>query len=348
VITIEKNSIKHTATIKQALEQLNALGVHLTLFVVDYENVLLGIVTDGDIRRALINGALVDDEVTRAMNTNFKFVKVGAQSYEQISGYKKDDIKILPVVNEDFTIAELLDLENFKCILPIDAIIMAGGKGERLLPLTAKIPKPMLPINGKPIIEFNIDRLASFGVKNIVISIKYLGHIIEEYFANGSAKNLKITYVTESEPLGTIGAIGNITNVTNDTILVMNSDLLTNIDFEDFYKDFKEKDAAMAVATVAYDVNVPYAVLETNEGKVTSLKEKPTYSYHSNAGIYLIKKEWLKLVPKHTFYNATDLIESLIALNQKVICYNIVGYWLDIGRHDDYTKAQEDVKHLVF
>jgi dTDP-glucose pyrophosphorylase len=340
------NIIASTASIKNAMEQLNELGVNLTLFVLNESNTLLGVLTDGDIRRSLIRGVSVEDVVVKAMQTKFKFVYQNEIDIEVIANYKKDDVKILPIVDKNFGIVELLNLENYKNILPIDVVIMAGGKGKRLLPLTATIPKPLLTVGEKPIIEHNIDRLASFGIKNINISVKYLGQLIEEYFGNGEAKNLNIGYVYENEPLGTVGAVANIEQFNNDAVLIMNSDLLTNIDYEDLYRSFLKSNAAMAIATVSYSVNVPYAVIESEAGFVKSLKEKPTYTYHSNAGIYLVKKEFLSLIPKQTFFNATDLIEVLINKNEKVVSYNIVGYWLDIGKHEDYKKAQEDIKHL--
>ena len=225
---------------------------------------------------------------------------------------------------------------------------MAGGRGERLRPLTDSIPKPLLRIDNKPIIEYNVERLSEFGVQTMFISLKYLGEQIENYFSDGSDRGLNIRYVNENEPLGTIGALGLMEDFEHDTLLVMNSDLLTNINFEDFYREFINKDADFGVASIPYQVNIPYAVLETDEEKVISFKEKPTYTYYSNAGIYLMKKEVIKHIPKNAFYNATDLMEQLISINKKVIFYPLLGYWLDIGRHEDFKKAQEDIKHIRF
>lgn len=224
---------------------------------------------------------------------------------------------------------------------------MAGGKGKRLMPLTEKIPKPLLKVGDKPIIEYNIDRLIRYGVKNIHISINHLGQQLIDYFGDGSQKNVFINYVREDKPLGTIGSILLIDEFMYEDILVMNSDLLTNIDYADFYTVFKNSNADMAVAAASYHVDVPYAVLEV-DGKnlATSLKEKPRYTYYSNAGIYFIKKDVLSMIPEDEFYNITDLMEDLLSKKMKLITYPITGYWLDIGRHEDYRKAQEDIKHL--
>jgi NDP-sugar pyrophosphorylase family protein len=206
----------------------------------------------------------------------------------------------------------------------------------------------MLKVGDKPIIEHNINRLKSYGIDDIWISLRYLGHQIQNYFADGANRSLNINYVHENEALGTAGALALLEGLQHDTILMMNSDLLTNIDFESFYSFFKETKADLALACIPYQVNVPYAVMETNGHKVIGFKEKPTFTHYSNAGIYLMKKDVLSLIPKNVTYNATDLMEKLIALGREVVSFPHNGYWLDIGRLEDYNKAQEDVKHVTF
>jgi NDP-sugar pyrophosphorylase family protein len=224
---------------------------------------------------------------------------------------------------------------------------MAGGRGLRLKPLTDNIPKPLLKVGEKPIIQHNIDRLASFGIDDYWISLNYLGELIESHLKTELNKNINVEYVWEKEPLGTIGAASKIDNFQHEFILVMNSDLLTNVDYEKFFLDFLEKDADLAVVTIPYQVSIPYAVLETRNGTVESFKEKPTYTYYSNGGIYLMKKKVLNLIPKNTFFNTTDLMEILIKEKCKLISYPFSGYWLDIGKHDDFEKAQFDIKNLL-
>ena len=194
----------------------------------------------------------------------------------------------------------------------------------------------------------NIDRLKQFGIDNITLSIRYLGEQLKDYFQDGSHKNLKIGYVTEDEPLGTIGALRLIESFYSKDILVQNSDLLTNIDFQKFYKKYLNEDAAMAVATIPHQVNIPFGVFETNNESIVSLKEKPTFTYQCNAGIYLLKRELLDLIPKNERFDATDLIELLINMGRKVIFYSIFDYWLDVGTKEDYAKAQNDIKFLKF
>ena len=245
-------------------------------------------------------------------------------------------------------VVNIINFRTIKSYLPIDAVIMAGGRGQRLQPLTDTIPKPLLKVGGKPIMEYNIDRLASYGIDDFWVSVNYLGEQIQQYFGNGYSKNIKIDYVWESEALGTIGAVSKVSNFEHDYVLVTNSDLLTNVDYENFFLDFVKNGADFAVLTIPYKVNIPYAVLETIDGKIKSLKEKPTYTYYSNGGVYLMKREMLQHIPQNTYFNSTDLMESLIIQKFKVISYPFSGYWLDVGKHEDFEKAQTDNLNLNF
>ena len=255
---------------------------------------------------------------------------------------------IFPVVDAQMKIINVVNFRHQKSYLPVDALIMAGGRGERLKPLTDNTPKPLLKVGDKPIIEHNIDRLNTYGIDDIWISVRYLGNQLVDYFKDGSEKALRINYVWEENALGTAGALALVDGFIHDHVLMMNSDLLTNIDFEDLFLFFEEHEADLAVACIPYQVNVPYAVMETNGKKVTGFKEKPTYTHYSNAGIYLMKKEVINKVPKNETFNATDLMEKLIQEGKKVVAYPLVGYWLDIGKHEDYQKAQQDIKQLKF
>jgi NDP-sugar pyrophosphorylase family protein len=215
-----------------------------------------------------------------------------------------------------------------------------------LRPLTDKTPKPMLPLGGKPIIEHNIDRLISFGIENITISVRYLSEQIINYFGDGTSKGISIDYIEEDVPLGTIGCVAKIDQIDQDAIIVLNSDVFTNIDFEDFYLDFEKENADMAVASIPYSVDIPYAIMELRENNITSFKEKPKNTYYANAGIYLINKQSLKHIPRNSFFNATDLMDCILANHGKLIHRPITGYWIDIGKHDDYNKAKEIIRHL--
>ena len=197
----------------------------------------------------------------------------------------------------------------------------------------------------KCIIDYNVDALINYGLENISVTVNYLGEQIEDHYKE-KRQQVQIKCVREPEYLGTIGSVKFVDSFVNDTVLVMNSDLFTNIDYEDFYLHFLQNDADMSVAAVPYSVNVPYGIFELAGRDVQGIKEKPTYNYYANAGIYLIKSELLDLIPDNVFYNATDFMEMLIAKNHKVIRYPLTGYWIDIGKPEDYQKAQELVKHL--
>lgn len=334
------------STIKQALEILNVLAADSILFVIDSNHKLIGSLTDGDVRRGLLNGFNVDNSIDSIFQKHPRFIKKGENDIQKIINYRTNFFRILPVVDENMKVVNVINFRIIKSYLQIDTVIMAGGRGERLRPLTDLIPKPLLKIGDLPIIEHNINRMALFGIQNFWITLNYLGNQIENYIGNGESKNIKIEYIWEKEALGTIGAVSNIDNLLNDYVLISNSDLLTNIDLEHFFLDFLQNNADMSVLTIPYKVSIPYAVLETDNNNITKFKEKPTYTYYSNGGVYLLKREVLKFIPRNCFYNATDLMEKLINDNYKVISYPFLGYWLDIGRFENYEKGNNDIKYI--
>ncbi|MGN6399593.1 MAG: nucleotidyltransferase family protein [Flavisolibacter sp.] len=344
---VNNHIIFENEPVRAALAKLDKLGPDAILFVVDEQKKLIGSLTDGDLRRGFIRNLEFENSILDFIQKNPISITRKNYTLRQLEEYKKKNFKIIPILNDEGVIIDILNFRLQHTIIPADAVLMAGGQGKRLMPLTANTPKPLLKVGDKPIIEYNIDRLVTYGIKNLKISINYLGEQLVAYFGNGDSKNASISYVKEDKPLGTIGSILLVDGFNHDDILVMNSDLLTNIDFADFYTTFKEAEADMAVAATSYHVDVPYAVLEV-DGKnlATSLKEKPRYTYYSNAGIYLIKKELLDMIPKGEFYDITDLMEAVLKTGKKLITYPITGYWLDIGKPEDYKQAQEDIKHL--
>ena len=337
---------EHSA-LKEALIKLNANTTMQTLMV-ESEGKIVGTITDGDIRRGLINGLGHQNPISDFMLKSFTFLIKGEYEQDKIDAIKAKQLKIVPELNADMSLHRIINFNDVKTILPIDAVIMAGGIGSRLMPLTANTPKPMLKIGGKPIMEYNVDLLKSYGVRHLTLSVKYLANIIEDYYKDGDSKDLSITYITEDEPLGTIGAIKQIPVFYNDYILVMNSDLLTNINLESMFNELINFEGDMIVATTDYKIQIPYGVIESNGNRLTALKEKPTYTYYSNAGIYIFKKSLTNLIPDHSFFNATDFLEKLLSEQKKVLHYPIKSYWLDIGKHEDFDRAQKDVKNLRF
>lgn len=328
------------------LEYLSSLSSQ-TLLVINDAEILVGTLTDGDVRRGLLKGLSIFDPVSLFMNKKFYFISDFHDIRLKVSEFKRMGVEFLPFLDKMLRIIKVLDLTSIETIVPVTALIMAGGEGQRLRPYTNNVPKPMLLVGEKPIIEHNIDRMIKYGISEIYVSVKYLGHKIMDYFGDGTSKGISINYIIEDEPRGTIGALSEISNNCSNTILVMNSDILTNIDYNDFYDFHLKEQASMTIASIPYEVQVPYAVLETNDKYIKSFAEKPSYTYYSNGGIYLIDKANKIHVPSKGLFNATDLMYKLINMRNSVLHYPLLNYWLDIGRPIDYQKAQEDIKHLI-
>ncbi len=345
---LDKLIISHDCKVRNALELINEIAIpNMAIFITNENNQLIGALTDGDIRRGLLLGYSIDDVVTRFMNAKPKHFIDGENNFEKCSEFKSKGFRIVPVLNNAFNILKLIDLDKLHSLIPADVVLMAGGKGERLKPLTDNIPKPMLKIGDKPIIIRNIERLASFGIANFHVSVRHMANQIEEGIKENKIENTNINFVRENKPLGTIGSLKLVKDFSYEVVILMNSDLLTNIDFQDFYKNFTESKSDMQVVTVPYHVDVPYAVMNINDMEdVISLSEKPRYTYYSNAGIYIFKKELISLIPNDCAFDATHFMEALISNGKKLSSYPILGYWLDIGRIEDYYKAQEDIKHI--
>ncbi len=337
-------------TAREALQMINKIAIpNMAIFIVNKEERLIGSLTDGDIRRGLLNGFTINDTVNCFMNKTSKAFISGENNFEKTNSYRAAGIRFVPVVDNNQKISHIIDLDKIRSLIPVDVILMAGGKGERLKPLTDDIPKPMLKVGDKPIILHNIERFKKYGITNFHISVGHMSAQIIAGVEQSNIENVNINFIKEAKPLGTVGSVKLVKRTINDSILLMNSDLLTNIDFHEFYKRFLDSKADFLVATIPYQVDIPYAVMNINEqDEVVSFKEKPRYTYYSNAGIYLFKKELVELIPADTHFDATHFMEAIIAKNKKVLSYPILGYWLDIGRVEDFYKAQEDVKHISF
>ena len=339
--------ISKDITLLEALSYINAAAPDpLVLFVLDNEDRMVGTLTDGDSRRALIAGASVEEKVEKIMHRDFNYIKIeDIDDVREIKRQRNLNMKLVPVLDEEKHIVETINLEKYHSRLPFDAILMAGGKGERLRPLTLETPKPLLKVGDKCIIDHNIDRLISYGVKHISVTVNYLKGQMEEHFSEPRGE-VQIKTIREPKFLGTIGSVKYVENFYNDTVLVMNSDLFTNINYEDFFLHFKQHDAEMSLAAVPYDISIPYGILDLDGYEIRGLIEKPKFNYYTNAGIYLIKRRALEEIPADTFFHATDFVEKLIDQKKKVIRYPLAGYWIDIGNPDEYYKACEMAKHI--
>lgn len=317
----------------------------MTLFVLDEEGRLLGSLTDGDLRRAVIAGVALDDKVGGVCHRDCLRILPGDSRYCSIGQARERRISLLPVVDAMGHPVELLDLRKLKTSLPLDAVLMAGGKGERLRPLTLDCPKPLLNVGGMPIIDHNIEELLANGITNIFVTVNYLKEKIIAHFEEMEHKRgVRIRCVEEPCRLGTMGSLSLIDGLKEENLLVMNSDLLTTLNFEKMFLQHVESGAALTMAAIPYAVSIPFAILRHEGRRITGLTEKPTYNYFANAGVYMMRREVVRSIPRGEYLDAPDFIEQLIARGERVEYFPIDGTWIDIGSPDDFRYANELMK----
>lgn len=343
----KKVALTPEKTIKEALLVINQEALRIAL-VVDDCDVLLGIVTDGDIRRGLLNNYTLDDSISTVMNTSPLTSKFGVNRNELIALMEKANFLAIPLLlNNKVVGLETLHRSTVHAIKENPIFIMAGGFGTRLRPLTDNCPKPMLKVGGKPILETIINSFKKLGFINFYISTHYLPEVIHDYFGNGEKHNINITYINEDKPLGTGGALGLLPNtIPKLPIIMVNGDILTNVNFEKLL-DFHNKNTSVATMCVReYEYTVPYGVINGDDNKILSMVEKPTYSCFVNAGIYVVGHELAQQVKANVHIDMPTLLENEISKNNSVLRFPIHEYWLDIGRLDDFMKAQDDIYSL--
>ncbi len=340
---LSRHTVSGDATIRETLTALNELsGDSMTLFAINGKGKLIGSVTDGDIRRALIDGHTTEDKARDIAFRNFISLTSDAspeERYQTVARARERLINLLPVTT-DGILTDILDLRKMKSAIPADAVLMAGGRGERLRPLTLDTPKPLLKVGGKPIIDYNIESLQRYGVNDIYVTVNYLKDKIIEHFADPKWQG-RVHCIEEPCRLGTIGSVALIDSLSQDYVIVMNSDLLTNINFERLWQHHVDSGAVLTMATVPYTVSVPFAILKTDGDRVTGLEEKPTFNHFANAGVYIIDRNVLGHIRRGEYLDAPDFVESLIAKELKVSHFAIDGTWIDIGSPDDFRYANE-------
>lgn len=325
-----------------------ACGIAL---VVDGEERLLGTITDGDIRRAILAGTDLGSAVSTLLAS-----KIGSQYPKPVTAQfgtsretlldllHKNVLRQLPILDNDGRVADLIMMDDLipRQDLPLQAVIMAGGLGTRLRPLTEDMPKPMLTVGGKPLMELVIEQLRQAGIRRVNVTTHYKPEKIVDHFGDGSSFGVELNYVNEDRPLGTCGALGLIDAPTG-TSIVINGDILTYVDFRAMLAYHQEQRAMMTVAVKQYDIKIPYGVIECEKSRVCALKEKPQMNFLVNAGVYLLEPKVYELIPNGEHFNMTDLIQRLLDSNLTVASFPIIEYWLDIGRVSDYERAQSDM-----
>ncbi|NWK55167.1 NTP transferase domain-containing protein [Verrucomicrobiaceae bacterium N1E253] len=364
---LKKYLVSQSQSVRELMQVIgeNARGIALA---VDSDGVLITTLTDGDVRRGLLNGLclksqigeLVEDKESRIAHPAL-VVSPDVADDECLRIMEEAGVRQIPVVDEFGHVVDLVskDLLLDKAALRLNyvaeepkassqyedmeasGVIMAGGFGTRLRPLTDHMPKPMLPINDRPLLEYIVERFERAGIRKLYVSTHYKREVIENHFRDGSGHNVSIDYLHEDDPLGTAGALGLIEKV-NRPLVMTNGDILTEIDFRSLLCFHHEHDAMLTVGVRQYDIKVPFGVMNTKGSDVISIDEKPVLDFLVNAGVYVVSPAAYDLIPKNKHYNMTDLIEDILAAEGSVAAFPIVEYWLDIGQMSDYQQAQND------
>lgn len=339
---IEAHLVDAGAPLLEALGRLNALpGELMTLFVTEGDSRrLIGSLTDGDVRRALLAGRGTDTPVGEICRRDCLALPRGADRYRIVAEARSRGVKLLPVTAVNGTVEAILDMRSIKTALPLDAVMMAGGKGERLRPMTLDTPKPLLKVGGEPIIDRNIRELLANGIRRVFITVNYLKEQLQHHVATRWPGG-EVTCVAEPERLGTMGSLSLVEDLREENLIVMNSDLLTTVSFEKLYLKHIEMQADLTMATVPYTVSVPFAIVRHENGLVKALSEKPTYNYMANAGIYILRREVARSIPRGRYLDAPDLVDRLISEGGRVAYAPVEGIWVDIGSPDDFRYANE-------
>ena len=306
--------------------------------VVDESRKLLGIVTDGDVRRGILKGNDLNVPISKVMNSN---PITGNDKESKNHCYRlmrSKKLRQLPIVNEKNMLVDILfrdhQLEKENTI-----VLMVGGLGTRLRPLTNHIPKPMLKVGGKPILETIIEGFKQYGYTNFVLSVNYKKEIIQNYFQNGDAFGVSITYIEENKRMGTAGALSLLPVKPKKPIFVMNGDLLTQVNFEQLMQFHIEQNSVATMCVREYEYQIPYGVIEINGPELVAIQEKPIQKSFVNAGIYVLSPEVLEYIPKDEYFDMPLLFEKIILNNNKTSVFPLREYWLDIGQMDDFEKA---------
>jgi dTDP-glucose pyrophosphorylase/CBS domain-containing protein len=352
--TIRALALHSGASLQQAMEVLDrtARGVVLA---VDDDFRLLSTITDGDLRRGLLAGLTLSDPLSEILRrkTGSEYstpttVRESTPPDEILRILNQRGVRHMPVVDEEGHVVDLVTADQ---LVPREmvtqAVIMAGGYGKRLLPLTESTPKPMLPVGDQPLMELMIGQLREAGIRRVNVTTHFEPEKIRDHFGDGARFGVEMNYVLEERPLGTAGAL-RLIEQGGEPILIINGDILTKVDVRAMLHFHNDHKADLTVGVREYDFQVPYGVVETQDTKVVRVNEKPVYRFFVNAGIYLLQPALQEFIPSAECFNMTDLIEQLVAAGRSVVSFPIMEYWLDIGRLADYERAQQDVKSGEF
>jgi len=340
--------LKPTSSIKEALQIIDT-GAKQIALVIDEDEKLVGTLTDGDIRRGLLNNLSLEDSIEDIIfkNPTVCTMEDTKEDILEIAINKK--LYQIPLVDKNGKLIGIKEVDELlkPKIKPNKVILMVGGLGSRLRPLTDEIPKPMLKVGNKPILETIILNFKKYGFINIVLCVNYKAEIIKEYFKDGSDFGVNIEYIYEDKRMGTAGALSLLKEKQpKEAFFVMNGDLLTNVNFEHLLTFHQNHNAKATMAVREYDFQIPYGVVNIENENIKSIEEKPTHKFFVNAGIYVLDSSCIELIPKDEFYDMPTLFEEMIKSHNKTASFPIREYWLDIGRIDEYEKANIEYKEV--
>lgn len=338
--------IYESATIYHALEKLN-ITAEKFLVVLSFDGVLMGTLTDGDIRRALLSGKTVNSSVGEAANKNPILASQNLGHHELFDLLKLNGITHVPIVDDKrklISVVSLREVSSKETEKKNAVILMVGGLGSRLGELTANCPKPMLKLGDKPILEIILENFREYGFQNFFMSVNYRSEMIESYFSDGSRHGVRISYIRESERMGTAGSLSLYEPINDLPIIVMNGDVLTKVNFSSLVSFHTEHSLDACICTFRHDYQVPYGVikLHKDEDLIEEIEEKPIYSSLVNAGIYSINPSLLGEIPKNTFYDMPTFVENLIKKKKRVGAFQVQDYWVDIGHREDFHRAETE------
>ena len=339
----EKILAKKDITIHSVLEILDKTAKQFVV-IVDDNNRLIGTVTDGDIRRGLLAGVLIQEKVERVMNLKPITLLKSSSKKEIFKVMQKHGIHHLPLVDDHMIVSEIISLDELINVEKKEnhVVLMAGGLGARLASLTAKCPKPMLKIGEKPILETIIETFKDHGFYKFIISVNYMSEVIEDYFKDGSEFGIEIKYLKENLRLGTAGALSLYDCNNGLPFIVMNGDLLTKINFTELLEFHQQRNNQATMCLRQYYHQIPFGVVTTHNDRISKIEEKPVRSYFVNGGIYVLNPEVISYIPKDVFFDMPTFFERLIELEKSVGAFPFYEYWIDIGRLDDYERAHSE------
>ncbi len=335
------------ATLGDAIGRIDAAGYQIAL-IVESDDRLIGVVTDGDVRRAILQGMPLSAPVTALMNAAPVTAVQGISGREQLAVMRRHVIHQLPIVNQANRVVGLVLIDDLigATEKPNWAVLMAGGLGARLRPLTESVPKPMLIVRGKPILEGIVENLVSEGFRRLYVSVNYRADMIMDHFGDGSSWGIEISYLREATRLGTAGALSLLPQAPQHSIIVMNGDLLTRANLSSQLEFHEAHKSAATMAVREYDFQVPYGVVRTSGERITSVEEKPVQKFFINAGIYALSPQALAHIPRATYFDMPTLFDRLNSSGALTIAFPLREYWLDIGRVEDYEQANTQLEDL--